>query len=272
MQRLHKEDLFGWLSINEADGWDFIEIPAIDEEGNSIFPERLPLQYLEGIKRISPYTFQSQYMQQPITLGGNLIKTEWLVRYNEEPERFDSLFITADTAQSTKTSADNSAFGLFGIKEGKLYLLDLFAGKLDFPSLKSALKSFYVKAKQKYKYNTISAIYIESKSSGLSLIQELKLEQLPIQAIFPTVTEKDKEVQKDKYWRAQEVLSDIADGYVYMPSIAPWLTDFINEVESFTGLGDSHDDRVDVLLYALKIRRKYKIIDWEASYKKLQQF
>ena len=62
-----------------------------------------------------------------------------------------------------------------------------------------------------------------------------------------------------------EVIADIESGYFYLPEQAHWLTEFLSECEAFTGgKQDVHDDFVDVLMYALKIRRKSQQTDWTA--------
>ena len=69
-------------------------------------------------------------------------------------------------------------------------------------------------------------------------------------------------------------MSDIIDGFVYIPENAPYILDFIQEVEAFNGDDSTHDDQVDCLLYALKIRRNLltKQVDWSKCYNAFQKF
>ena len=110
-----------------------------------------------------------------------------------------------------------------------------------------------------------SAIYIENKGSGISLIQQLREEGLPIRELQPTVhnAELKKDQVADKYLRFNEVAADLESGYFHIPASAPWLLEFLSECEAFTGgKQDAHDDYCDVLIYALKIRRKAQTPDW----------
>lgn len=264
-QRLNLEDLSGVL-IEKYDYY-LLKKPLIIDGFCQI-----PSQYSEErIKEIEKnnFVFQSQYQQNPISIGGNLIKSEWFKRFNTPPHSFKSMYIIADTAFSEKKSADYSAFGLFGIDEkDHIYLLDAYSKKVIFPDLRRDLKSFYQKAVNEYgHFNSISTIYIENKGSGISLIQQLREDGLPVSELQPTHFNKytNKEQVADKYTRFLEVSSDLESGYFYIPEYAHWLLEFIQQCEAFTGgKQDYKDDFVDILIYALKQRRKSNITDWSA--------
>ena len=262
-QRLHLEDLSGILS--EKYGFKTLSKPLL-VDGVCQLPKQYTAERLEELQK-NNYMFSAQYQQNPIKLGGNLIKSEYFQRFDTEPLRFDYMFIVADTAFSEKKSADNSAFGLFGGIGNKLYMLDGYCKKVIFPDLRRDLKSFYLRAKEKYTTCTISTIYIENKGSGISLIQQLREDGLPISELMPTVhnAELKKDQVADKFLRFNEIAADLESGYFYIPVAASWLSEFIHECESFTGgKQDTHDDYVDVLIYALKKRRNIQSTDWNA--------
>jgi predicted phage terminase large subunit-like protein len=232
----------------------------------------LPSQYTEErIKELQKdnFTFSSQYQQEPILEGGNLIKTEWFSRYNDLPQSFESMYIVCDTAFSEKKSADNTVFLLCGEYQNKLYLVDCYCKKVLFPDMKRDLKNFYTSRNEEYKQGYIRTIYIENKGSGISLIQELRNEGLPISELTPTVQVKNpyiraEEKVADKYTRFLEVSSDLESGYVALPTVSNWVIDFIKECEAFDGgITNLHDDRVDCLIYALKVRRQSKQSNWK---------
>lgn len=269
-QRLHVDDLSGFLEKE----YNFLVLKKpLLENGICQIPNQYSQKRIEELQK-NNYLFTSQYQQEPVKLGGNLIKTEWFKNYRIPQERYRQMYMVADTAFSTKTSADNSAFMLIGItQENDLHILDLFVKKMDFVELKNALISFYQKAISKYsRFNTISAIYIENKGSGQALIPELKQSRLPIAELYPTYYNPHlkKEQVTDKYTRYLEISTDIQAGYVYIPENSEWLLDFLRECEVFDGLGTTHDDMVDCLIYALKIRRTTQEIDWDKSYKTMQ--
>lgn len=275
-QRLHLEDLSGFL-IKEYN-FSVLKKPLI-ENGICQIPNQYTQKRIEELKK-NNYLFTSQYQQEPIQLGGFLIKTELFKKYKEPNKRYKQLYIVCDTAFSTKTSADNSAFMLVGItlENNDLHILDMYVGKMNFVELKNNLLNFYRKSLAIYgKYNTISSIYIENKASGQSLIQELKYNSnniLPIKELYPTYynTKLKKEQTTDKYTRYLEVSSDIEAGYVYLPEQSDWVLDFISECESFDGLGTYKDDRVDCLIYALKVRRNSNNIDWKETLNLIKEY
>lgn len=263
-QRLHVEDLTGFLE--NTYGFKTFKHPLLDENGECTLPRQYTPERVKELQ-MNAYTFASQYQQTPVIEGGNLIKTEWFVRYGAPPARPDSLFIVADTAFTEKKSSDNSAFGLFATVGKDIYMLDGYCKKVIFPDLCRDMVSFYQAAKARYNTVALSAIYIENKGSGISLIQQLREKGLPVRELMPTVhnAELKKDQVTDKFTRFNEVAADLESGYFHIPESAHWLLEFINECEAFTGgKQDAHDDYVDVLIYALKIRRKAMQTDWGA--------
>ena len=254
MQRLAKDDLTGYLLENEKDNWDFVSLPAINEEGESIFPELLPIEFLKQEEKINNFTFQAQYMQSPITLGGNIIKSQWFKTYSCLP-KFKRVYITCDTALKTKECNDYSVLQLWGktslSQDSDYYLIDTVRGKWEAPELLQTVQS----SLQKWNKHNPTCLYVEDKASGIGLIQQLMRLRIPVKAINPV---------KDKFTRLSDVLPRIEAGYVYIPEVADWKPDFIAECEDFTAdMSHKHDDQVDCLSMALGTEiNKYAISDW----------
>ena len=59
-QRLHKEDLAGWALNTEPEDWETVIIKAIDDEGESFWPERYPVDELLKIKKNNPEKYAAQ--------------------------------------------------------------------------------------------------------------------------------------------------------------------------------------------------------------------
>lgn len=241
-QRLHTEDLTGYLE--SVYGFKTFRFPLIDTDGKCNLPRQYTPERIAELQK-DGFVFASQYQQTPTIRGGNLIKTEWFKRYNALPARFDSLFIVADTAFTEKKSADNSAFGLFGTVGKDLYMIDGYCKKVIFPDLCRDMVSFYEQGRGRFNNVTLSAIYIENKGSGISLIQQLREKGLPVRELMPTVhnPELRKDQVTDKFTRFNEIAADLESGYFHIPESAPWLLEFISECEAFTGgKQDAHDD------------------------------
>lgn len=228
--------------VNKPDDCISIEMNYDD---NPFFPEVLRLE-MEACKQLNYPKYEHIWLGIPNSEAGNLIKMDYFERYTQAPEQYDSMFIVCDTAFSEKKSADNSVFMLCGVLGNKKYILDLYCRKVTFVDLQRDLKSFYSKGVDNYgRLNNIASIYIENKGSGISLIQQLRAEGLPIMELTPTVHNAvlQKDIVADKYTRFLEVEADLCSHYVYIPESASWLPEFERECEAFTGgKQDEHDD------------------------------
>ena len=248
MQRLHLDDLVGWINKNENDLWDIVKVPALDEYNNSFWPERYPVQELEHIRTINNFKFQSQYQQEPIAAGGAVIKTEWFKYYQSNVvTKYKVIFITGDTAQKVKEHNDFSVFMVWGVTQhGKLRMLDRIKGKWEAPELKKQVKLLWKRWADGICYVPCSGLYVEDKSSGTGLIQELAVE-----TAIPVIPLK---ADKDKLTRLEAVLSYIEAGAVELPDGPEYNQEFLSECEAFTR-DDSHkhDDEVDTLVYGIMV-------------------
>lgn len=245
MQRLHIDDLCGYLEKTYHGRFTILTYPAYNEDTQeSIWPEKYDSNFFEKLKITNPYYYYSQFQQEPITLGGNIIKGDWFKHYRELPH-FKRVFITADTAQKIKQSNDYSVFGVWGVADNGLYLVDMLRGKWEAPELKQAALELW------NRFKIIDGVpcagfYIEDKTSGTGLIQELQRHGLPI---IPLQRGKGE----DKLTRLQGVLDYIFSGKVFLPELRPDIVKpFIAECEAFAR-DDSHkhDDQVDVMIDAI---------------------
>ena len=247
MQRLHENDLTGFL-LNGGNGeeWHHVNVPAINENGESFWPEQFPLSDLQRMQASDSYRFAGQYLQIPKVLGGNIIKGEWFKYYNQLPI-LEYRAIYADTAMKTKERNDYSVLECWGKgKDGSIYLIDLLRGKFEAPELERRTLAFWNKHVELTDQNTGQLRYlkVEDKASGTGLIQKIKsTSTIPVIPIPRTI---------DKYTRVMDIVGYIESGYVYLPESASFINDFVAECESFTS-NDSHsfDDQIDPMTDAI---------------------
>src|SRR5690606_8763121 len=58
MQRLHENDLAGWLLAGgNGEQWEHVCLPAIQEDGTALWPEKHSLEDLRRMEGASPYVF-----------------------------------------------------------------------------------------------------------------------------------------------------------------------------------------------------------------------
>ena len=241
MQRLHEDDLSGWLlGGGSGETWNHINIPARTDEGTSFWPEQFPDEMLDRLESSSPYVFAGQYMQRPSPLGGGLFRDHWW-RYLAAPPPIQWRTIYADTAQKTADHNDYSVFQCWGYSgTGQAVMLDMIRGKWEAPELEAMARAFWAKHKAVTGQGTLRAMKVEDKVSGTGLIQTLKREGIPIIGLKRNV---------DKISRAFDAAPLIESGNVIIMQDVPHLTDFISEASTFPNA--AHDDMIDAAMSAI---------------------
>lgn len=250
MTRWHQDDLAGRILENEKD-WIVVTLPALAEdendlldrnEGEALWPERYPREYLLQQMEYSPSTFQALYQQRPSAVAGSIFLMEWWDYYKELPN-FEFIVQSWDTAFKKHQENDRSVCTTWGITKTSYFLIDCWFGRLEFP----LLKKMVVSLSDKYKPHLI---LFEDAASGQSLIQELQNEtRLPIKPVRPLI---------DKIARAHAVTPIIEAKKVLLPERVNWLCDFLNEMSIFPN--GTHDDIVDTVTQFLNFVRNDYIV------------
>jgi predicted phage terminase large subunit-like protein len=242
--------------------------PYVERDGEryySYFPAKESVHDLVAMMDSDNYTFMSQYQQEPIALGGNLMTVDMFARYGSEnrpPAKYDYRFITADTALTTKSYSDFSVLQLWGYKDGKIYLLDQKRGKWEAPELESELMELEESARFSNKTEGIlRKVVIEKKASGIGLIQSAgRKMRTPIEEFIPDT---------DKLTRVLSAMPQIKAGNVVLPEESPWVNSLMSEIAGFTADGThKHDDQVDTLTMAVNLELNLRD-DPKAKFKRL---
>lgn len=181
-QRVHESDLADYL-IQGNDGyvWEKIILKSVDDAGNALYPEVNPLEMLRIKQERDPYTFSSQYQQEPIPAGGALFKPNWFAVLDEEPKMLVT-FITSDTAETSKSWNDATVFSFWGLyeieelekKTGQfgLHWLDCIEVRIEPKDLEMTFINFYGECMRHPIPPLVAAI--ERKSTGVTLISVLQ--------------------------------------------------------------------------------------------------
>ena len=212
-------------------------------ELTSLWPKRFDVDWLLKQKAvIGEREFAALYQQSPYIVGGNVLKTSWLKRYDplELPE-MHALAVAVDTAFKARTSSDYSVFSVGGITTmGDIYLMKVIREKLEFPDLKR--KAIAINAA--YRGQGLRGFWVEDKASGQSLIQELRNDSgVPV---IPWKTGTD-----DKVARANSITPLIEAGRVFVPEDADWLDEWLSEISAFPSV--KHDDQVDSFVMLIDV-------------------
>lgn len=241
--RWHEGDLAGWLQTEHADeGWSVVSLPAIAErdeasrkEGEALWAERFSLEELDAIKaQLGGAAFAALYQQRPAAAEGAIFKRAWWGRYSELPETFKRVIQVWDTAFKSGDENDFSACTTWAETSSHYYLVHAWRGRVEFPALISKAKALAEAWKP-------TAVLIEDKASGQSLIQTLRVSSsLPVLPI---------RVGTDKVSRANAVTPLVEAGKALLPMGADWLDDYLDEISAFPT--SKHDDWTDTTTMAL---------------------
>jgi predicted phage terminase large subunit-like protein len=165
-----------------------------------------------------------------------LVKEAWFRRYDsaELPARFEQVVQSWDTANKPTELSDYSVCTTWGIIGQRLYLLHVHRRRMDYPSLKRAVR-------EQWQAHGAAVVLIEDKASGTQLIQELIDEGVHAVARYKP--------DCDKLMRLHAQTGAIENGFVYLPREAHWLAEYLHELTTFPN--SKYDDQVDSTSQAL---------------------
>ena len=267
MTRWSTNDLTGQLIKAQggvkADQWEVIEFPAILPNEKPVWPEYWSIESLLGTKSSIPVTkWNAQYMQNPTSEEGAILKRQWWVPWEEDRlPKISHIIQSYDTAYSKQETADYSAITTWGIFQpyedmgDGLILLDAVRGKFDFPELK-------IVALDQYKYWEPESVIIEAKATGVPLAQEFRRMGIPVVDFMPSKG-------RDKHSRVNAVAPVFESGQVWYPESEKFAEEVIEECAAFPH--GENDDYVDTMTQAvLRYRQGYFVptySDWEEEKK-----
>ncbi len=242
----------------KADQWEVIEFPAIMPSGKPVWPEYWKLDELEGVKAsLSLQKWNAQWMQDPTSEEGAIIKREWWRNWEHETmPSIKHIIQSYDTAFMKKQSADYSAITTWGVfyenedSGPQLILLDSVKDRFEFPELRRV-------AKEQYDYWEPETVLVEAKASGLPLTYELRKMGIPVINFTPSKG-------NDKHTRVNSVAPLFESGCIWAPTDREFAQEVIEECAAFP-YGD-HDDLVDSMTQALMRFRQGGLIDHPEDY------
>jgi predicted phage terminase large subunit-like protein len=237
--RWHPDDLIGRLckEVDESGKplWEHINLPAVSEKGEALWPKHRPLPFLEAARRRSEYDWWSMFMGVPRSRGAGIFRDVYY--YDVLPPTY-RVGVGVDLAYTSKTHSDWCVAVALAESQGNFYALDVRREQSNPPTFAAQLrvmKAAYPGARMLW--------YTSTTERGLA-------DLLRSESGFPLVGEL---ATADKFVRAQPVAAAWNAGKIFLPRSAPWLVDFISEVCGFTGVNDRHDDQVDALAAAFDV-------------------
>ena len=246
MTRWSKLDLTGMIvnqmaKEEDVDQWEIVEFPAILND-KPLWGDFWSLEELLGKKAgMDPRYWQAQYMQNPVSEEGALLKREWWkIWEKDDPPDCEFTIMSLDAAQETNNRADYNALTMWGVffneetSNYNIILLNAIKRRLEFPDLKKLVL-------EEYKEWEPDAFVVEKKSNGAALYQELRRMGVPVGEFTPGKGQ-------DKISRVNAVSDLLASGIVWAPD-RRWAKEVIEECNDFPS--GTNDDLVDSTTQAL---------------------
>jgi phage terminase large subunit-like protein len=257
--RWHSDDLSGYL-VREQ-GFEYINLRAICEaddkpegdmrqEGEALWEAHRPLAMLQQRRDANPWNFASIYQGNPRPRGNSLFNDPH--HYAELPERGFRVVFGVDLAYTARTHADwsvcvelwvvppKSVKGqVFEPKDYLFYVVDVVRKQVEAPNFTLTLK-----AKKSERSGAVFYWYASGTEAGSA--QFIQKQGIPLRVMSPG--------GRDKFTRAQQSSELWNLGRVLVPMDSeryPWVDVFVDEMCSFSGVGDVCDDQVDALVSAI---------------------
>ncbi|MDJ1500662.1 hypothetical protein QNI22_08395 [Cytophagaceae bacterium BD1B2-1] len=265
-QRLNEKDLTSYLLENSPESYEHICLPveltddvkpeSLKEfyKDNLLWPDRFDTQIIEQYKKnLGSRKYAGQYLQSPAPADGLLFKRDWfkIIKRSEFDIRFknkdtpDQDKITwnviIDPAETEKQNNDPTGILVYCYKGDELYINWIQNVRKDFTNLLKYLREVlpsYLKPE--------SRVMIEGKSSGKSIISQLKL----------TTNWNVIELQPgrdSKFIRAESITAFAESGKLHLIE-GNWNEEYISQLITFPN--GKHDELVDCTVYAVKNKSK----------------
>jgi predicted phage terminase large subunit-like protein len=243
--RWREDDIIGYIKEiekNDPTGkkWTELKLPAINDKGEALWPERYPISTLLNIKgTLGAANFSSLYQQEPMMIEGAMVKREWIKYYDVLPEAFNRYVISCDMAFKESSDSDFVVFQVWAARGAEYYLIDQIRDRMDFPTTLTAFKMFCSQ------YKKAHAKLIEVKANGQAIVDSCKKTISGIIEINP------KESKESRFAACTPMFEA---GNIYLPKNKSFTYDYVEEICGFPRT--KHDDMVDATSQALNWMRK----------------
>lgn len=238
MTRWHHEDLVGCILRDDLDSCEVLHMPAIDDEGRALWPERYPVPALERKKAVlGSRQFEAQYQGRPTPLEGGLIKSAWLTR--GPVLGLDAIRCRYWDKAATHGDGDWTVGVLMSAMDGQYCIEDVVRIQGSPKEVQDTIR----RTAEKDGYDVRIRMEQEGGSSGVEVIDTYARHILlgyDFRGDKPTGS---KEV------RAGPMIAALENGNLWIKE-APWNRELIDEFVQFP-LG-AHDDQVDAVSGAFR--------------------
>lgn len=247
-QRLHLNDLTGYLKRTEPENWTFISVPALiqnpDGSYKSACERVISVEELLKMKEQDPYKFYAMYQQEPIQTGGTFFHESDFQYYQTVPQ-MQQTFIATDFAFKKEQSADRTVFMHLGLGiDNNVYLLKYIAFRDDVIGVAKRFVEFFFDSRTRDP--NLTTIIVEKSVANMALIPTIVAEHP-----YMNFVEFSKAGMNNKIQYIKAAREFFLGKRVFFPE-DPKPTDLINETLLFSTDGSAdRDDAIDCLSQGL---------------------
>ena len=129
--RWAEDDLAGRIQNQKGEKWEVIEFPAINRDGEALWPERYPLHELERTRAVvGEREFSALYQQRPMPEEGTFFKRDWFGWYDPNLTYEVKHYMTSDFAV-TADGGDFTSIATHGVdpEDNILLAMDYWTGQ-----------------------------------------------------------------------------------------------------------------------------------------------
>lgn len=248
--RWHSDDHIGRLE--EGGKWEVINVPALDDDGASYWPERWGLDFLHDKRDDGGgpdgYSWLSLYMGTPRSSGDAVFQNATYYTGNDLLGSAPRVIIGVDFAYTVGKSSDYSCAVALGERDGCFYVLEVLREKAQEADFRSHVAAMV----ERWNAQGVTGYVASTERANIELLQR---DGLPAWAMAATADKKTRALPTAAGWNL---------GRIQVRENAPWTDKFVAEVCGFTG-ADLHDDQVDALAAAYDALHTGGAFDWSFS-------
>lgn len=231
MQRLHEEDLAGWLlEGGNGEKWEHIHLPAIQADGTALWPAKHSLAELRRMEIAAPWTFSGQYQQRPTPPEGGIFKPDKLVPCDDK--KAVTSWVRAWDLAATQDDGDWTVGALLGRTADKRFVIG------DIVRLQGS--------PDKVEAAIVSTAKIDGKNVKISIPQDPgqagKAQVGYLTRALAGYVVRSSPESGDKVTRAEPLASQVNVGNVSILR-AEWNASLVHEMRNFPF--GKHDDQID---------------------------
>lgn len=243
MQRLHENDLCGYIMATEGSEWEVLSIPVIDENGDALWPKKHTIEDLRKMEANDPVNFARQYMQRADSVTGKLYKK--FKTYTDVPGYLPVVKSVVDTADE---GSDYLCSIVYAPTREGIYLLDVYYTQAGMETTES-----YV-ARQQTSYH-VKETRVESNAGGRSFARNV--ERLCRQQKNMTTSFIWYHQSKNKNSRIFSQAAEVQNMILYPEDWETRWPIFSRAIKAYLSEGgNAHDDGPDALTMVIEATKQ----------------